>query len=79
MGYTRRMGTTTRPPVPQGFYNECCREYLRDVHDKIKKHNIPPELVLNADLTPSSYTSVGKSTMVARGEKSVPIKGLTDM
>ena len=64
--------------MPQGLYNECRRGYLCDVHVKIKKHNIPPELVLNADQTPSSYISIGKSTMATRGEKSVPIKGLTD-
>ena len=40
--------------------------------------NIPPELVLNSDQTPSSYVSVGKSTMARHGSKSVPIKGLTD-
>ena len=76
--FTRRMGTTTRPPVPQGLYSECRREYLRDVHDKVKEHGIPLELVLNADQTPSSYVSVERSTMAARGAKSVPIKGLTD-
>ena len=72
------MGTTTRPPVPPVLYNECRREYLRDVYNIIKEHDIPPELVLNADQTPPSYVSVGKSTMTERGEKSVPIKGLTD-
>ena len=76
--FTRRMGTTTRPPVPQGLYSECRREYLRDVHDKVKEHGIPLELVLNADQTPSSYVSVERSTMAARGAKSVPIKGLMD-
>ena len=40
--------------------------------------SIPFELILNADQTPSSYVSVGKMTMAKRGEKSVPIKGLTD-
>ena len=78
MGFTRRMGTTTRPPVPRGLYNECRREYLGDVKEITTKHNIPPELVLNADQTPSSYVSVGRSTMAARGSTSVPIKGLTD-
>ena len=72
------MGTTARSPVTQGFYEKCLREYLHDVCEKIKEHNIPPEFVLNADQTPSSYVSVGKSTMAARGGKSVPIKGLTD-
>ena len=42
----------------------------------VKKHNIPPELILNSDQTPSSYVSVGKQTMAARGSKSVPVKGL---
>lgn len=43
-----------------------------------KEYNIPPELILNADQTPSSYVSVGKSTMAKRGDKSVSIKGLSD-
>ncbi len=55
-------------------------EYLRGIKDKIKKFNIPSELVLNADQTPSSYISVGmaKSGMAKSGSKSIPIKGLTD-
>ena len=45
------MGTTGRPPVPQGLYNECRWEYLRDIYDKVNKHGIPTELVLNVDQT----------------------------
>ena len=78
MGYTRRMGTTARPPVPKGLYDECRVSYLRDIETIRKKYNIPPQLILNADQTPSSYVSVGKSTMAKRGEKSVSIKGLSD-
>ena len=78
MGLTRRMGTTSQPPVPQGLYAECRRYFLREVDQKRKEHSIPPELVLNSDQTPSSYVSVGKSTMALRGSKSVPIKGLSD-
>ena len=44
----------------------------------IKKCAIPPELVLNSDQTPSSYASVGRSTMASRGAKTVAIKGYTD-
>ena len=29
MGYTRRMGTTARPPVPKGLYDECRASYLK--------------------------------------------------
>ena len=78
MGYTRRIGTTSRPPVPQGMYDECRQEYLGDINRIIKLYSIPPELVLNSDQTPSSYVSVGKQTMAVHGASSVPIKGLTD-
>ena len=72
------MGTIARPPVPKGLYDECRASYLRDIEAIRKEYNIPPELILNADQTPSSYISVGKSTMAKRGDKSVSIKGLSD-
>ena len=78
MGYSRRAGTTARPPVPQGLYDECRRDFLQDIDNKVKEYKIPPELVLNSDQTPSSYVSVGKSTMAARGSKTIAIKGITD-
>ena len=53
-------------------------EYLRNIDHKVKLYSIPPELILNADQTPSSYVSVGKLTMAAQGSKSISIKGLTD-
>ena len=49
-----------------------------DIERCIATHSIPPQPVLNADQTPSSYVSVEKMTMVARSSSSVPIKGLTD-
>ena len=78
MGLTMRAGTTSRPPVLQGLYDQCRVEYLGDIDNKIKKYKIPPELILNSDQTPSSYVSVGKSTMATKGDKSVPVKGITD-
>ena len=53
MGYTRRMGKTARPPVPKGMYDECRIAYVRDIETIVKKYNIPPQLILNADQTPS--------------------------
>ena len=78
LGYTRRLGTTSRPPVPRGLYEECRQNFLGDISFKVKQHSIPPDLILNADQTPSSYVSVGNQTMALCGAKSVPIKGLTD-
>ena len=60
------------------MYEECKLSFLTDIDKCINKHNIPPELVLNADQTPSSYVSVGRMTMAEKNSKSVPIKGLTD-
>ena len=77
MGYTKRASTSSRPPVPQGLYSECRRDYLQDIDSKIK-YGILPELVLNSDQTPSSYVFVGKSTMARKGSTSIPIKGVTD-
>ena len=72
------MGTTSRPPVPCGMYEECRRDFLGDILYCIKEHSIPPALVLNADQTPSSYVSVEKQTMASCGANSVPIKGISD-
>jgi hypothetical protein len=52
--------------------------FLRNIENKRKEYHIPPQLILNADQTPSSYVSVGQSTMAKCGSKSVPIKGLSD-
>ena len=78
MGLTKRAGTTSRPPMPQGLYDECRLEYLSQIDTKIKKYEIRPALILNSDQTPSSCVSVGKSTMAVKGDKSIPIKGITD-
>ena len=76
--FTRQTGTTTRPPVPRGLFEECKLTFLTDINKMITENKITPELVLNADQTPCSYVSVGRMTMAARNASSVPIKGLTD-
>ena len=78
MGYTVRARTTSSPPVPYGLYKENRYTFLSSIVETVEQYSIPFELTLNADQTPSSHVSVGKMTMAKRGEKSVPIKGLTD-
>ena len=77
-GYTVRAGATSRPPVPYGLYTENRHTFLSRIVETVEQYSIPFELILNADQTPNSYVSVGKMTMAKRGEKSVPIKGLSD-
>ena len=76
--FTRRAGTTTRPPEPRRVFEECKLAFLTAISRAITQHKIPPELVLNADQTPSSYVSLGRMTMASKNSSSVPIKGLTD-
>ena len=78
MGYTVRTRTTSRSPVPYGLYAENRYTFLSSIVETVEQHSIPFELILNADQTPCAYVSVFKMTMAKRGEKSVPIKGLTD-
>lgn len=74
LGFVKRMATTSRPPIPKGLYEECRDQFLRDIERAVKEFTIPPELVLNSDQTPSSFISVGRSTMASCGTKSVTIK-----
>ena len=52
--FTRRAGTTTRPPVPRGVFEECKLIFLTDISRAITQQKIPPELVLSTDQAPSS-------------------------
>ena len=72
MSYTRRMGTTARPPVPQSLCGECRREYVHDVHDKIKEHNIL--FVLNANQTPSFVYLMGSQKLLQGEESQSPLR-----
>ena len=40
--FSRRAGTTTRPPVPLGIYEECKLNFLTDIERCIATHSIPP-------------------------------------
>ena len=74
--FTRRAGTTTRPPVPRGVFEECKLTFPTDMSRAITQHKIPPELVLNADQTPSSYASVGRIIMASKNSSSGPYQRL---
>ena len=39
--FSRRAGTTTRPPVPLGIYEECKLNFLTDIERCIATHSIP--------------------------------------
>uniref|UniRef100_A0A1X7VKY6 HTH CENPB-type domain-containing protein n=1 Tax=Amphimedon queenslandica TaxID=400682 RepID=A0A1X7VKY6_AMPQE len=39
LGYKRRLGTTSRPPVPRGLYEESHRGFLGDIMHYVKLHS----------------------------------------
>ena len=76
--FSRRAGITSKPPVPRGLYEDCKLTFLADINNCVKQYNVPLELILNVDQTPSSDVSVGQITMARTNSQSVPIKGLAD-
>ena len=44
----------------------------------MEKYNIPPELVINSDQTPSKYVTAGRTTMAAKNASTVPLAGSND-
>ena len=73
-----RASTTSRPTITRSVWEEAKEQYLHNIASKISDHNIPNELILNADQTPSKYVSTSKVTMAETGKKNVPISGGAD-
>ena len=71
----KRMATTSRTSIAPALLKEDQLRFQRKIQALIKWHDIPKDLVLNFDQTPSSYITVGKNTLEFEGAKSVPVKG----
>lgn len=78
MKFSRRMTTTSRPMITRSVYEEIKEQFLHEISTKVREHNIPDELIFNADQTPSKYVATGKVTMAGTNSKHVAIKGGND-
>ena len=78
MKLSRRTTTTSRPVVTRALWQEIHTQYLHDIASIVQAHNIPDELILNLDQTPSKFVSASKLTMAGEGEKHIPIFGGSD-
>ena len=78
MKWTKRKRTTGKVEPRQQFLAEEKLTFQRNILSIIKDHDIPKDLMLNLDQTPSSYVSPGKYTFNPIGAKTVPIKGIDD-
>ena len=78
MNFTRRMVTTSRPVVTKSIYDEVKTKYLHDIVSVCLEYQIPDELIINIDQTPSKYVSTDRVTMAQKGTKHVSRKGSND-
>ena len=78
MNFTRRMVTTSRPVVTKSIYDAVKTKYLHDIVSVCLEYQIPDELIINIDQTPSRYVSTDRVTMAQKGTKHVSRKGSND-
>ena len=78
MGFTRRVATTAKVPIPDKTRKEIELVFMHKIVQKVEKYNIPDSLIINIDQTPSKYVPVSKSTLAKKGSKKVPIAGSND-
>ena len=78
MKFLRRAVTTSRPVITRSLWVEVRSQFLYEITDKVLKHNIPDELIINVDQTPSKFVATDNVTMAAKGEKHISRAGATD-
>jgi hypothetical protein len=78
MNFVRRTVTTTRPIVTEALWIEMQTLFLNDICTLVKKYNIPDELIINVDQTPSKYVPTSSVTMAEKNSKHVAKQGADD-
>ena len=74
MIFSRRTATTSRPIIRRSIWEDALDRLLHAIVSACIGHNIPDELIINADQTPSKYVATDK----IMAEKNVSIKGSSD-
>lgn len=77
MEYNRRKGTKAARNKPENF-DGIRSEFFKRISDSVKKHAIPPSMVINWDQTGINIVPVGEWTLAPQGSKQVQIFGLGD-
>ena len=72
------MKTTGKVCIPFGAQKEAELKFLHQIVNNIEKHQIPPNLIINFDQTPSKYVQVSSTTMDKKGGSNVTIEGISD-
>ena len=78
MNLTRRIVTTPRPAITKAIWLEVKATFLHDIVSAIVEDEIPDELILNVDQTPSKFVPTDNVTMAKKSSKHVSRKGSND-
>ena len=78
MNMSRRMVTTSRPKITRSIWEETRFVFLQEIAHAVSWHDIPDELIINADQTPSKFVPTDNITMAVKGSKHIPRKGAND-
>lgn len=78
MKFPRRDATISRPAIKRSLWIEAKSQFFRDISEKVLLYNIPEELIINDDQTPSKYTAIDNVTMAVKGEKQISCTGFND-
>ena len=77
MGYTRRMVTTSRPVITRALWLETRDRFLNEIAEAVGTYNIPDQLIINVDQTPSKFVPTENVTMAKKIRNTWQRKGET--
>ena len=78
MNFSRRTATASRPIITRSIWEAARDRFLHAIVSACIEHNIPDELIINVDQTPSKYVATDKITMAEKNSEHVSIKGSSD-
>ena len=70
--------TTSRPIITRSLWEDINTQYLHDIASAVRTYNVPNELILNANQTPSKYVPTTNVTMAEQGTAHIPARGRED-
>ena len=75
MNFSSRTATISRPVITRSIWEEVRTKILHDIVSVCIKCDIPDELIINVDQTPSKYVATEKITMAEKNSRHVSKKG----
>ena len=70
--------TTSRPVLTEALWIEIRTLFLHNICTLVQIYNIPDELIINIDQTPSKYVPISNVTMTEKNSKHVRKQGADD-